>query len=330
MVVRTNRLYEFGRRRYHGIKRRAAHCAHSLTDFMPKLLVLVYHRILPEVTFNPLNTIVSVRTFMQQLDTLASKYPIVSLKDAIAQCRSSGKKADVQVVLTFDDGYWDSYEVAFPILQKKGLPAAFFIVTNYIDSDRPVWDWEIVTLLNACKEITEVEVEGAVLRQKKNERWISFAGRVLERIKSADMETAKKVVEILKRQSRDYLGLHSLEDGVCMRWEQVRTMRQNGMEIGSHSLSHRSLARIPLEEAVTEITKSKQIIEHKAGASCIHFAFPFGSALDYNEALVNHVKKAAFESCLLNIHGYNHISDDPFYLKRIIMTESTNLSYLLG
>jgi len=323
-------LHEFGRRGYQDIKRRVAHCAHSLTDFMPKLLVLVYHRILPEVTFNPLNTIVSVRTFIQQLDLLANKYPIVSLKDAIAQCRSGGETADVQIVLTFDDGYWDSYEVAFPILRKKGLPAAFFVVTNYIDSDRPVWDWEIVTLLNAYREIIEVEVEGAVLRQRKNERRISFAERILERIKSADVETAKKVVEILRQQSRDYPRLHSLEDGVCMKWEQVRTMCQNGMEIGSHSLSHRSLARIPLEEAITEITKSKQIIEDNTKANCDHFAFPFGSETDYSEVLVERVERAGFETCLLNIHGYNHLREDTFCLRRIIMTESTNLAYLLG
>lgn len=328
--MRASWLYEFGRRGYHDIKRRVTHCAHSLTDLMPKLLVLVYHRILPEVTFNPLNTVVSVRTFIRQLDTLACKYPMISLQDAMAQCRSGRETAGVQVVLTFDDGYWDSYEVAFPILQKKGLPAAFFVVTNYIDSDRPVWDWEIVMLLNAHREITDVEVEGIALRQKRNEPRMTFAGRVLERIKSADMETTRKVVEILKRQSRDYPGLHSLEDGACMRWEQVRTMCQNGMEIGSHSQSHRSLARIPLEEAIREITKSKQIIEDNTKGNCAHFAFPFGSKTDYSEVLVGYVKRAGFETCLLNIHGYNHLREDAFCFKRIIMTESTSLAYLLG
>ena len=309
---------------------RINHWKNSVIDRSPKLLVLVYHRILPQVSFNPLNTIVSVKTFIQQLDILANKYPIIPLKDAIAQCRSGGETASAQVVLTFDDGYRDSYEVAFPILQKKGLPAAFFVVSNYIDSDRPVWDWEIVALLNAHREMTEVEVEGAVLRQKKNERRISFAERVLERIKSADMETTRRVVEILKQQSRDYPRLHSLEDGGCMTWEQVRTMWQNGMEIGSHSLSHRSLARIPLEEAITEITKSKQVIEGNAKVSCGHFAFPFGSKTDYNPVLVEHVKRAGFETCLLNIHGYNHLREDTFCFKRIIMTESTSLAYLLG
>jgi peptidoglycan/xylan/chitin deacetylase (PgdA/CDA1 family) len=297
---------------------------------MPKLLVLVYHRILPEVTFNPLNTIVSVRTFIQQLDILACKYPMISLQDAMAQCRSGRETAGVQVVLTFDDGYWDSYEVAFPILQRKGLPAAFFLVTNYIGSNRPVWDWEIVMLLNAHREITDVEVEGVALRQKRNEPRATFAGRVLEQIKSANMETTIKTVEVLKRRLRHRSGSRSLEDGGCMTWEQVRKMRQGGMEVGSHGLSHRSLARIPLGEAVWEITKSKQEIEDNTKASCAHFAFPFGSKSDYSPVLVEHVKRTGFETCLLNIHGYNHLMEDAFCLKRIIMTESTDLAYLLG
>ena len=107
-------------------------------------------------------------------------------------------------------------------------------------------------------------------------------------------------------------------------------MCQNGMEIGSHSLSHRSLARIPLEEAIKEITKSKQVIEGNTKKNCAHFAFPFGSEADYSEVLVGHVKRAGFETCLLNIHGYNHLREDTFCLRRIIMTESTDPAYLLG
>jgi peptidoglycan/xylan/chitin deacetylase (PgdA/CDA1 family) len=71
--------------------------------------------------------------FMRQIDGLASKYPIISLSEAETQCRNAQAKSEIQAVLTFDDGYWDNYEVAFPVLMKRGLPAAFFLPSDYID-----------------------------------------------------------------------------------------------------------------------------------------------------------------------------------------------------
>jgi len=108
---------------------RINHWKNAATDPGPKLAVLLYHRVLPGHKNNRLNTVVSEAAFEKQLDRLSRKYRIVSLKDAV-----SGSGADkLSVALTFDDGYWDNYEIVFPILKKKGLSAVFFLPIDHID-----------------------------------------------------------------------------------------------------------------------------------------------------------------------------------------------------
>ena len=45
------------------------------------------------------------------------------------------------VLITFDDGYADNFEIGFPILQELGIPAVFFIPTDLIQSPRLTW-WD--------------------------------------------------------------------------------------------------------------------------------------------------------------------------------------------
>jgi len=309
--------------------RKINHLKNSITDPLPKLIILVYHRVLPEFKFNPFNTIISLKTFTKQIDILAKKYPIISLSDSINQCKSGYVKDKIQVVLTFDDGYRDSYEIIYPILKEKGLLASFFIVTDYIDNNRPIWIEELVKILYINKDIRRVEVAGKVICQEIMQPRLSFVYLVVDSMKSLTCEARQNILNSLNEQANKKIIPDYLNDR-CITWEQAKLMSTNGMEIGGHGLSHGSLSRISFNEATQEIKKCKEIIENNIKTSCRNFAFPFGCPKDYNQKLIDYVKDVGFQACLLNIHGYNHIKKDAFCFRRIIMEETTNLDYLLG
>ena len=274
-------------------------------------MVLAYHRVLLESRPGPLNNTVSFQAFEKQVCALAKRFPVISLCEAADQCMAGYAKAATQIVLTFDDGYQDNYEIVFPFLKKKGFRATFFLAAEYIDSNGPLWDVEVIRILQANPSIKSVEVDGRMIKQGMVEPRLPFIFRLLDEMKPLGFAQ--------RRMAISSLGGHTKSVDRCMTWGEVREMSQAGMEIGSHGLSHRALTRIPYLEAQEAIRGSKEIIESRIGAKCRHFSFPFGGKQDYNQALINYVKETGYKTCLLNIHGYNRVKECGFCFKRMIM-----------
>ncbi len=91
-----------------------------------RVKTLIYHNILPDVGEVP--PAIMPEQFEAHLVYLKQHYQVVSLSQA---GEYDGLRADrVNVVLTFDDGFINNYQYAFPLLRKHGLSACFFIITN--------------------------------------------------------------------------------------------------------------------------------------------------------------------------------------------------------
>ena len=329
MVVESRKLLRRGKRRLTRAARTLRHWKNAVGDPSAKLVILLYHRVLPDATCNPLDTIVSVETFTRQLEAVARRYPVVSLEDALTTRRVGQRPGRVRVALTFDDGYWDNYDIVCPILKRKGWTATFFLPTRYIGGRRPLWDWEVVRGLTQCADIKDVPVGAARVRRAPHEAPLAFAYRVMDAMKAASLETMQGALDVLRQRARSRWPQEHFYDR-CLTWDEARAMAEGGMEIGAHSVSHRSLARLPLDDALAEIRESKQAIEAHVPGPCRHFAFPFGSRNDYTPRLIEAVHAAGFQTSLLNIHGYNRLGRGVMDFKRIIMTETTNPGHLLG
>lgn len=82
--------------------------------------------------------------FAAHLDRItAAGYTTISLYTLAAHLMQGAPLPEKPVVLTFDDGYRDSYENAFPLLRARGMTATFFVLTDFIDEQREgylTWD----------------------------------------------------------------------------------------------------------------------------------------------------------------------------------------------
>ncbi len=79
-----------------------------------------------------------------------------------------------------------------------------------------------------------------------------------------------------------------------LTWDQLRMMRDAGMTIGSHSLSHPYLTRIADPTTLqNEIAGSKQVLEKQLGVTINEFAYPFGQ---YNASIMAAVAQAGYLS----------------------------------
>ncbi len=89
---------------------------------------------------------VTPRSFEEQMAYLAENgFESVDLYDLSLAITAKRELPEKPVIITFDDGYRDNFENAFPILQDHGMKATFFIITDFIDEQREGYlSWEMV------------------------------------------------------------------------------------------------------------------------------------------------------------------------------------------
>lgn len=110
--------------------------------------ILMYHYLsVPPADANIYRKDLSVAPdlFAQHLDKLlAEGYTTISLYDFTRALQTGAPLPEKPVILTFDDGYRDNYEHAFPALRERGMTATFFVVTDFIDEERSEYmTWEM-------------------------------------------------------------------------------------------------------------------------------------------------------------------------------------------
>ncbi|MBI2116985.1 MAG: polysaccharide deacetylase family protein [candidate division NC10 bacterium] len=109
-----------------------------------------------------------------------------------------------------------------------------------------------------------------------------------------------------------------------LTWDQARAMAQHGMDIGSHTVWHRSLGCLPLEEARREVEQSREILEQRLGHPVKFFAYPFGSRAygDFTPAIADLLRQAGYGGACTTVVGTSGPGVDAFALRRIPMEEA--------
>lgn len=116
------------------------------------------------------------------------------------------------------------------------------------------------------------------------------------------------------------------DDARLMTWDEVRQLARHGWTIGAHTMTHCRLAAHDTNRQYSEINDCKFIIEQTLGQTVEGFAYPFGSALDYNETSVRLVREAQYAFAVSNRYGVNTSSSDRFNLRRIWIDRSDTLA----
>jgi hypothetical protein len=112
----------------------------SLIKFLRgKGAILNYHRVLPsnKIDNSLVNISVSTDNFTHQINYLKNNFDIISLDDLLLHLKS--KSNEFKIAITFDDGYSDNLDYAYPILEKLKAPATIYIITKFINNKVIPW-----------------------------------------------------------------------------------------------------------------------------------------------------------------------------------------------
>jgi peptidoglycan/xylan/chitin deacetylase (PgdA/CDA1 family) len=276
--------------------------------------VLIYHRVNAERdAFFPS---LSVSAFAAQMGYLARHFRVLPLREILRRARAGKNVEPWTVAITFDDGYQDNFVHARPILKKYGLCASLFVPTSYIDSGRILWNDRLAWALKHT-ERKEVELSDSATKivlplRTSAEKQRSFL-RLAAFLKARPDEYKEAVVESLVEQLR--CGSRR-PDALMLSWKELREMAQQGWEIGSHTVNHSILTRVPLSVARHEVCASKAIIEDQLQQPVTLIAYPNGKGEDFNAEVKALIRETGYEGAVTTVDGFNGWPLDPLELKR--------------
>jgi len=289
----------------------------------PGLTILTYHRVLPvqEAASYPFQGMVIPRdVFEAQMAYLAKSYVVLDLEQAIGRLRE-GHLPRKAVVVTFDDGYRDNYEIAWPILRKYEIPAMFFVVTGALDQSIRIW-WdeiaEVMRRLSLSGPLTKEEMAQIpswvcenVNKLANGHRYQSVANELVHSMNDASLKERRTIRSSLLRLTN--ADMSSIED-LMLTWSQVEEMHHSGMSFAAHSQTHAFMDELNEQDAQREIQECVAALQGRLQTPVRYFSYPRGR---YTDQLQHLLKKAGIEAAVTTEQGQNRSGADLFQLKRL-------------
>jgi peptidoglycan/xylan/chitin deacetylase (PgdA/CDA1 family) len=236
-----------------------------------KSSVFPYYHLVSDNTpwyFDNAYPVKSKKAFEKNLDLLLRYWKPIGLTELIAEITKSGKLPQGYFHISFDDGFSEVYNMAYPILKRKGIPATTFVCSDLIDNKNLHWEHKREIIIKKASEAPD---------KKKNEIALLFHNEasVMKNLNNLDFNNAidyNKCAKILEIDFNDILETYK----PYLSTLQINEMINNGFTIGAHSINHPRFQEITFEEQQKQIISSVGYITEKFKLPYRVFAFPYG------------------------------------------------------
>ncbi len=251
--------------------------------------------------------------FEEHLRFLCSRWqpvPLSSLSEAMDERpRASSSRAGV---VTIDDGYRNILTVALPLLKRFGMPATVFVLTGP-ERDRRMWVDRLEALVEASS-VQSLQWAGqslpltCVAAKADAIRALTPMFRKLGAQREAALDELRMILGNPREEPNP--------DRDLLTWDEVRTLRDAGLEIGSHADFHEPLTERSLAELGSALVKSREALEREVGSGRYALSYPYGA---WNGQMAKLVREAGFCCAVTTDPGLNRRGADLFSLKRSLV-----------
>jgi peptidoglycan/xylan/chitin deacetylase (PgdA/CDA1 family) len=288
-----------------------------------RLLILCYHgtSLDDEHQWRP-PLYLAPEVLEQRLQTLrAMRCSILPLEEAIQRLQARDLPPR-SVAVTFDDGTYDFYRQAYPLLKKYGIPVTVYQTTYYTDNPMPVFN--LICSYVLWKRRTEQLAPVPELGLTQAMDLSTHLGRhkvVRSLVERAEREnlTGQEKNEVAQRLAGalgiDYAALTAKRILQLMNAQEVADIAKEGVDVQLHTHRHRT----PEDEALfrREIVDNRERIESLIGQCARHFCYPSGV---YRQEFVSWLEKEGVLSATTCDAGLVKPGDNPFLLSRFVDT----------
>lgn len=287
------------------------------------LLVVTYHGVYDKFCRGSLSlfTHLHVDLLREHLKFLKRNYNVISLSELTACLKDRKPWPERAALITFDDGFRNNYEVAFPVLKEFDLPAVIYLTVNYVGTDKLLWFDELYLLLKKCLEdAVETDVLAEFLGPIPDSCDIGELYPICSnRLKKMSIIERTEIITRLKQlvciEGKPILS----EPFKFLSWEQVLEMKSSGLvEFGVHTATHRIVSELPPDEWEKEIVAPKNKIEKIIGNSIDTFCYPNGVPdVDFFQEHEKYLKSKGYVCAFSTHEGLNTPKYNQYRLGRI-------------
>lgn len=243
-------------------------------------VILMYHRILQDEFINGLTP----QEFEQQIAYISRNFNVVSIEDLLRDVKNNCVQP-FSLALTFDDGHYDFYSNAWPILKKHNLPASLYVTTGFVDGTTWLWpDLLKYILLNSNEVILNVEHLGDISTLAKDHHisWHKLGDHCL----TLSVEARNTLLFKLADDAKISVSETPQPPFHSVTWPQLQEMSTEGLVVGSHTVTHPILSSLSVENLHYELAASASAIQQHLGAAPAGICYPNGRPEDINEGVI--------------------------------------------
>jgi peptidoglycan/xylan/chitin deacetylase (PgdA/CDA1 family) len=303
-------------------------------------VVLTYHGVLPagyKIVDPGLDgNLLSADSFRRQMRFIRKQHNVISPTEFLLWCQGGHELPPRSVLLTCDDGLRSSLSDMLPILQGFDLECLFF-VTGASLSPTPTMLWyeELYLMFMAAPEhftleLLEIGVRAEVSQQEKRPSWWNL----VTKLSQYDLNRRRTLLARIRMQLgfSEQWDAEYRDDPVLSRrflmlsLTELHQLREAGMSIGAHTLSHPMLSQSSQDVAWREISECKQNLELALEQEMWALAYPFGNSSSVTSRELEMAKRAGFKAAFLNAGGAFGRQTPKFALPRIHITADMSLA----
>lgn len=237
----------------------------------------------------------------------AEGYDIVNMEEALfrlEQSRTSAKPQRFFVTLTFDDGYRDNVETAWPIMARHRVPWTMYVTPGFADGSASLWWLEFEEAIRRLRKVSIDTGKGKFSARTDSdaEKQAAF-DRLYWMLRAGPEADLRRVIAALALEA----GVNgpALTRDLCLPWDTLKALTGAAdITIGAHSMTHPMLAKQDIEVARAEITGSKLRLEAELGRPVNHFAYPLGDPGSAGPREFALAKEAGFASAVTTRPGH--------------------------
>lgn len=240
-------------------------------------VIFMLHRVLPEeeaVSFYNPYLAITPPSFEDFLVLLSKHFRVQPLSELVAGLHAPHTKGLRCCALTFDDGWEDNYRVAYPILHKFGIPATIFVTTGLTGTSELLPEDKLWRYWQQARTEGSLTAFDGILR---THHAAQLGGRDFSSYRAVLKQLpGHKRLELFADLASRLGAVTSQNPSSFMTWGQLKDLSSNGITLGSHTVTHPSLAYEEDSVIREELGASKRALEQHLGKKVDSLAYPTG------------------------------------------------------